>query len=312
LIQIKGFSDFGWTVSAPRFNCGMRKFWIVGLLVVSLLLPLAGCKRVETSDANVRTHQVRGIVRGFAPDRSSVDVQHEDIPGFMPSMTMPFTVKEQKEIANLKIADAISFRMTVTDKDLFLDQVKKIATSDVHVALRSPTPAVTARVAERLKEGEDVPFFALTNQDGARITSETFQGHPFVLTFVFTRCPIPNFCPRMSHNFADLQEAIKTHPELNKARLLSVTLDPAFDTPAILKSYGEYQKADSAIWNFATGEQAQINTLTQSFGVFVQPEGGTISHGLATALIGADGSLIKIWRGNAWQPSEVLDELRKL
>ena len=287
----------------------MRKFWIVGLLLV---LPLSGCKRAETSDASVRTYQVRGIVRGFAPDRSSVDVQHEDIPGFMPSMTMPFTVKEPKDIAGLKIADAISFRMTVTDKDLFLDQVKKIAASDVHIALPTPKPATTARIADRLKEGEIVPFFALTNQDGARITSETFQGHPFVLTFVFTRCPVPNFCPRMSHNFSELQEAIKFQPELNKTRLLSVTLDPAFDTPAILKTYAEYQKADFAIWNFATGEQAQINTLTQSFGVFVQPEGGTISHGLATALIGADGSVLKIWRGNSWQPSEVIDELRKL
>src|SRR4029079_647933 len=121
-----------------------------------------------STDANARVYQVRGIVRGFAPDRSTVDVQHEDIPGFMPSMTMPFTVKEPKDIAGLKIGDAISFRMTVTEKDLFLGEVKKIDASEVRVAAPTPRATAASRPAERLKEGEVVPSFALTNQDGAR------------------------------------------------------------------------------------------------------------------------------------------------
>jgi protein SCO1/2 len=90
-----------------------------------------------------------------------------------------------------------------------------------------------------------------------------------------------------------------------------VTLDPQFDTPEILKGYAQYQKADLHIWTFATGDPAEIDKLTQSFAVLVQPEGGTISHGLATALIGPDGSVVKIWRGNSWTPSEVIDELRR-
>ena len=289
----------------------MRKtIWILALSWAVLALP--ACKRTESTDANARVYQVRGMVRGFAPDRSTVDVQHEDIPGFMPSMTMPFAVKEPKEIAGLKIGDAISFRMAVTEKDLFLDDVKKIEASEVRVAAATPQPTAASRPAERLKEGEVIPFFALTNQDGARLSSESFRGHPCVLTFVFTRCAVPNFCPRMSHNFSEVQEAIKSEPKLGATRLLSITLDPGFDTPAMLKSYGEYLHADFAIWSFATGEQAQIDALTHGFAVLVQPESGTISHGLATALIGADGSIIKIWRGNAWQPSEVIDELRKL
>lgn len=283
---------------------------VLGL--VCSALALTGCNRSEPVDAKARIFQVRGIVRGFAPDRSTVDVLHEDIPGFMPSMTMPFTVKEEKEIAELKLGDAIQFRMIVTEKDLFLDQVRKIAATDVRIKAPSPAASAAPRAAERLKEGEIVPFFGLTNQDSLRITAETFRRHPFVLTFVFTRCPVPNFCPRLSHNFAELQNAIKANPALAGTRLLSVTLDPAFDTPAILKKYAEYQQADPAVWTFATGEQAQIDNLTQSFGVYVQPEAGTISHGLATALIGPDGSVIRIWRGNSWQPVEVIAELRKL
>jgi protein SCO1/2 len=163
-----------------------------------------------------------------------------------------------------------------------------------------------------LREGDIVPFFSLTNQDRVRITADTFRDRPYILTFVFTRCPVPNFCPRISQNFSHLQDAIKADSALAaKARLLTITLDPLFDTPEILKAYAEHQHADLTIWTFATGEPAQIDNLTQSFAIYVQPEAGTISHGLATALIGADGSVIKIWRGNAWQPAEVIDELRR-
>lgn len=283
-------------------------------ILAALTLGFGGCERAKPPAAaeKTETYQVRGIVRAIAPDRSTVGVEHENIPGFMPSMTMPFTVKDQKEIGDLKIGDGISFRMTVTDKDLFLDQVKKIAAAEVHVAQPSPTVKATSS-ASRLEEGEVVPFFGLTNQEGAKVTSDNLRGHPYVLTFIFTRCPVPNFCPRISHNFAELQDAVKSDAALAaKTRLLSITLDPAFDTPEILKAYAEHQKADPTIWSFATGDPAQITALTQSFAVYVQPEGGTISHGLATALVGSDGTLLKIWRGNSWQPSEVLDELRKL
>jgi protein SCO1/2 len=277
-----------------------------------LALVIASCDRSATVDSSARSYQVRGIVRGFAPDRSTINVEHEDIPGFMPSMTMPFTPKKPKEIAGLKIGDGIAFRVTVTDSDLFLDQVKKIDSGEVRLPAAIPAPSLTSRPADRLKEGETVPSFALTNQDGARLNSESFRGHPYVLTFIFTRCPVPNFCPRISQNFSQLQDAIKSDPTLAaKARLLSITLDPQFDTPEILKAYGDHQHADPGLWSFATGDPAQIDLLTQSFAVYVEPEAGTISHGLTTALIAADGKVVKIWRGNGWQPSEVIDELRR-
>lgn len=203
--------------------------------------------------------------------------------------------------------------MTVTDKDLFLNQVKKIPAREVHVAMPTPTVSSLRKNAERLREGEIVPFFSLTNQDAARVTSDTFRGQPLVLTFIFTCCPVSNFCPRLSNNFSELQDTIKSDAALaGKVRLLSITLDPQFDTPEILKSYAEHQKAGSNIWTFATGAVAEIDNLTQSFAVFVQPEGGTISHGLATALIAADGSVVKIWRGNSWQPAEVIADLRRI
>jgi protein SCO1/2 len=288
----------------------VRYLVLMPLLCLALALP--ACHRSDPPDRSVRHYEVRGIVRGFAPDRSTIHVEHEAIPGLMPSMTMPFSVKDQRDIAEVKIGNGISFRMTITDKDLFIDQIKEIPASEVHVAEPAPIRSASPAVSARLREGDIIPPFTLTNQDGARVTLDTFRGQPFVLTFIFTRCPVPKFCPLISHNFSELQEAIKADAgAAGKTRLLSITLDPKFDTPEILKSYAQEQKADPQIWTFATGEPPEIEKLTQSFAVFVQPEAGTISHGLATALIDPEGHVVSIWRGNAWKPSEVIDDLRR-
>jgi protein SCO1/2 len=115
----------------------------------------------------------------------------------------------------------------------------------------------------------------------------------------------------MSKNFAVLQDAIKNGSgPLAETRLLSISFDPEFDTPQILKSFAEHEQADPTIWTFATGEKSEINDLTQSFSVYVQREGGTISHGLATALIDRNAKIVRIWRGNAWTPAEVIESIR--
>jgi protein SCO1 len=281
------------------------------LLAVCAALALLGCWRSTNSDERAEHYDTRGVVRGFSPDRSTIEIQHENIPGFMPSMTMPFVALDPKEIAGLKSGDAILFRMTVTQKDFWIDNVKKIPREDVNVAEPKPAPAVSAESGARLKEGDEMPLFSLTNQKGERISLHTFRGQPFVLTFIFTRCPVPNFCPRMSNNFEELQTAIKTGSgALAKTRLLSITLDPEFDTPQILNAYAASHQADPKVWTFATGHEREVDALTRAFSVYRQTEGGTISHGLATALINRDGKIDKIWRGNGWTPSEVTEAIQ--
>jgi protein SCO1/2 len=251
------------------------------------------------------------VVRGFSPDRSTIEIQHENIPGFMPSMTMPFAVHDAREIADLKTGDPISFRMMVTQKDFWIENVKKVRREDVHLPESKQTPVTSAKSDARLKEGDEMPRFSLTNQSGERISLETFRGEPLVLTFVFTRCPVPNFCPRMSNNFEELQSAIKKGSgALGKTRLLSITLDPGYDTPAVLSDYAAFHRADSRIWTFATGDEREIDALTSAFSVYRQTEGGTISHGLATALINAEGKVERIWRGNGWVPGDVTSAIQ--
>jgi len=285
----------------------MQKILLAGCVALALL----GCGRSTNSDEGADHYDTRGVVRGFSPDRSTIEIQHENIPGFMPSMTMPFVTRDPKQIADLKTGDAISFRMAVTKKDFWIDDVKKIRRGEVDVAEPKQTSSVSTDRDTRLKEGDEMPSFSFTNQNGERISLDTFQGQPFVLTFVFTRCPLPNFCPRMSNNFEELQEAIKDATgTLATTRLLSVTLDPAYDTPKVLSEYATFHHADSKIWTFATGEEKEIDSFTRGFSVYRQNAGGTISHGLATAVINKEGKIDKIWRGNAWTPAEIIKEIQ--
>jgi protein SCO1 len=285
----------------------MQKILLAGCVALALL----SCGRSTNSDERADHYDTRGVVRGFSPDRSTIEIQHENIPDFMPSMTMPFVTRDPKQIADLRTGDAISFRMAVTKKDFWIENVKKIRREDVNVAEPKRTSPVSADRDARLTEGDKMPPFTLTNQNGERISLDTFHGNSLVLTFVFTRCPVPNFCPRMSNNFGELQETIKSSTgTLANARLLSVTLDPAYDTPKILNDYAAFHHADSKIWSFATGDEKEIDSLTRAFSVYRQNEGGTISHGLATALINKEGRIDKIWRGNAWTPAEIIKEIQ--
>ena len=285
----------------------MQKILLIGCIALALL----GCDRSTSSNESADYYDTRGVVRGFSPDRSTIEIQHENIPGFMPSMTMPFVARDPKQIADLKISDAISFRMAVTKKDFWIENVKKIRREEVDVTEPKQTSSVSTERDTRLKEGDEMPAFSLTNQNGERVSLDTFRGQPFVLTFVFTRCPVPNFCPLMSNNFEELQAAIKAGSgPLSTTRLLSVTLDPGYDTPKILNEYAAFHHADSQVWTFATGDGKQIDLLTRAFSVYRQTEGGTISHGLATALINGHGTVERIWRGNAWTAAEVTEAIR--
>ncbi len=279
--------------------------------LVWLALLVAAChKEAEPASVSAQRYEVRGVVRGLPPDRRTIEIEHENIPGFMPRMTMPFAVRDEKEIAEAKVGDAVSFRLNLTARDAWIDQLRKVDPAQVHLPPVAGATTPPADTSSRLREGDPMPPFTLINQDGERVTLESFRGRPFVLTFIFTRCPIPNFCPRMSNNFAELQRAIRDgNGKLAKARLLSVTLDPAFDTPQILKEYGASLQADPTIWTLATGAESEIDSITRAFSVYRQAEGGTISHGLATALIDEDGKVAKIWRGNSWSPEEVEREI---
>lgn len=284
----------------------------VALLIVALFA--AGCgerAREGEGDATTRTFAVRGIVRGIDADGGTVTVEHEDIPGFMPAMTMPFRVKETSRLGQLSAGQAVAFDFVVTDDDSWITGIRPTDAADLQLAGRAA--ALPPSAVARLKEGDRLLDFQLIDQAGQPVTRQDYAGRHLLLTFIFTRCPVPNFCPLMSQNFSTLEDAIAADPALaDRARLLSVSFDPEHDTPEVLSSYAHSFDFNPAIWTFATGTPEETARLTRAFSVLVQPEAGTISHGLATALVDDTGVIRKLWRGNAWEPEEALSELRAL
>ena len=169
----------------------------------------------------------------------------------------------------------------------------------------------TRRELKRLKKGDEIPAFSLTTSEGLPLTSADLRGHVTAITFVFTRCPVPEFCPLMVKRFQEVQRELESSGSQYAVRLLSVTLDPAFDTPPVLRDYAISKRANPARWQFATGDRDEIARLTSAFSIHVEQNGILIDHTLATAVIGRDGRVVEIWRGNGWSTGELLDAIRQ-
>jgi protein SCO1 len=182
--------------------------------------------------------------------------------------------------------------------------VDEVKSSTVEAADPVAAPA-------RVKQGDAVPAFSLTAQDGRAFTAADLRGRLTAITFVFTRCPMPEFCPLIVKRFQQVQRAVEPDHALKDVQLISVTLDPAFDTPAVLDAYAKAVGAKPERWKFVTGDPAQVTRLTTAFSVHVEPNGVLIDHTLATAIVDRDGRVVAIWRGNGWSVPEFVDGLRR-
>lgn len=275
------------------------------LLILLAVAPFSGA-RLHAAPAAERVFDVTGIVRGRLDDGRLV-IEHDEIPGFMAAMTMAFNVADPKEAAALRNEDRVRFRFRVSPGSSVAEGFVVTGRAP------PPAPAPTAARGSRLRPGDAVPDFALVDENGQPLTAARFRDRLTVVTFIFTRCPVPEFCPALALRFGEIQKALRTDLEsalAARVRLLSVTLDPEFDRPEILKVYGESIGADPAVWNFATGDQAVIDGLSRAFAVFAERNGATLDHSLCTALIGPEGRVVELWRGSAWKAAEVLAALR--
>lgn len=277
-----------------------------------------------SASSNITNYTVRGVVKSLKrPEREAV-IRHEEIPGYMPAMTMPFTVRESRELDGVDPGDSVEFRLRVTGTDGWIDQVKVVAKADPAtrkpVVTNTPTATPTATNAAfrvlpnvpDLKPGDLVPDYAFTNQVGHTLRLKSFQGQALAVSFIFTRCPFPLFCPRMSERFAEVQAAFAAQKaEATNWHLLSITFDPEFDTPEVLKVYGQRWKADPRHWTLATGGFDQIEPFAASVGLYFG-RGVSIAdqnHNLRTLVIGPDGRLVQVFRGNEWSAGELVQSL---
>ena len=270
--------------------------------VLALGLSFAGCDAPPGSVARRTepvTYEARGVLREVWPERRKAVIAHEDIPGFMAAMTMEFTAAESREFAGLAPGDVVSFRLTVTEESSWIDQVRKTGTA--------PIPAA-AEPAAAFTPGSLVQDCALVDSSGGAFRLSDFRGRALALTFIFTRCPLPDFCPRLNKNFAAVQRLLAARPD-RSWHLLSISLDPDYDTPARLAEYAPRYAPDPALWSFATGQPDDIEKLGASLGLRVVRTGELPEHNLRTVVIGPDGRVRHVFTGNEWTPEDLAVEL---
>jgi len=255
-----------------------------------------------------RQYVLQGQVLGVHPERQQVTIKHADIVNYMPAMTMSFDVAAPALLGGLAPGDLVTATLEVSANAGKLTAIVETGTA--------PLPEPAALMASPLAVGEEIPDAAFVDQQDRRRSLAEWRGSPTLLTFIYTRCPLPTYCPLMDQNFATIARNAEEDPALRgRVRLVSISFDPDHDTPAVLAAHAAKFKADPAVWTFLTGDRVTVDRTAARFGVGVMrgpSAGDEITHNLRTFLIGADGRVVKIYTGTDWTTARVLADLRAL
>ena len=286
-----------------------------GTILLTLLVILLPACHSKTSQAAAKRYPFAGRVVSIDAQDQSALIANDNIPGFMDAMTMSYKVKPPSVLNQLTTGDSISAEAVVVEPTgkgdnaepgYWLENVKVTAHRDT-------TPALSPHALHMPAPGEEVPDFSFTNQSGRRISFRQYRGQVLLVTFIYTRCPFPDFCPRMSSNFAEIYRQITADPSLAAAHLLTISFDPGHDTPKVLRDYGfsVAHTRDAALfkrWEFAAPRPSDLPRIADFFALTVTPEGGMITHNLSTTVIGPDGKVVKWYHGGDWQVSDLIKD----
>lgn len=284
------------------------------LFLLTLCLAVTGSSCSGRRSANEKRYPLKGKVVSVDKTDRTATIAHEDIVEYMPAMTMPFKIKNEADLEMLKSGDDITGTLVVDDLSSWVEIIS--------IVEGGPPVSQTVDVPGEPKPGTEVPDFGLVNQDGQRIRLSQYRGKALALTFVYTRCPQPDQCTLMSNNFAAIDQELRKQPEVyEKTHLLTISFDPDYDTPKVLRSYGashtgRYSDETFQHWEFATGTKDEVKGIAQFFGLRYYQDTSTgdeqVIHSLRTAVIGPDGKVFKLYRGNEWKPEEIVGDLKTL
>jgi protein SCO1 len=286
------------------------------LVLVLLLCPatfLCSCHRLQPQAT--KRYPFTGRIISINAQAQSAIIDGDLVQGFMEPMVMTYRIKPASVLAQLSPGDSISAEVVVVehdprdenaDSDYWLENLKVTAHA-------SQPPAAGPKAFHVPSAGEPVPDFTFTNQDGKHISLHQFRGKVLMVTFIYTRCPFPDFCPRMSSNFAEIYKQLGSDSSWADTQLLSVSFDPEHDRPKVLRDYGfsvahTHNAALFRHWEFAAPKADDLPRLADFFALTVKPEGGMITHNLSTALIGPDGKIVKWYHGGDWQVSDLIKD----
>ena len=262
-----------------------------------LILPVIALLAAGCADR----HSARGLVLKVDHQAGVVTVSHDAIPGLMDDMVMPFTASEPAELTDVKAGDVISFRLTVRPDGSTVDRIAILSAAPADSGLiLSPAKPTLASL------NQQVPDFTLTDQDRLPVTLSALRGRAVVIAFIYTRCPLPDYCPRVLTNLGALRERFAGRIGTDLT-LLTVTFDPTHDTPDVLKAYAQRHGADLPGWRFLTGTPAEIARVCSLFGVEYWSDEGLITHTLQTAVIDREGRLAATAEGKSFTPRQLGD-----
>ena len=285
--------------------------FFLALIVATLTLasPRLVCAAGAASATN-QVHTTQGLVREIDLDRHKAVIRHEAIPGYMPAMTMEFNVRDTNELSGIAVGDTVTFRLTVSEETHWIDQLSKVASATNSDSVVKPQ--ITPSQISELKPGDFLPDYELIGESGKTVRFSEFRGKVVAFTFIFTRCPLPDYCPRMGSNFAKARELMlaNTYAPTNW-QFLSISFDPDFDKPAVLSSYANFYRKDNADrWLFAAAPISSLVQLAPRLDLMVNREaGGSISHNLRTVVLDTQGRIYRQFDGNQWTPSELAQAL---
>jgi protein SCO1/2 len=272
----------------------------------ALCLLLGGCGSTSAPpQTQARRFQLKGKVISVDRPQQRILVDHEEIKGFMAAMAMPYPVSDPKLLDVAQPGDQITADVVATDTSVHLENIVVVKKAEPD----APKPGGSLR--EKLP-GEMPPNFEFVNQDGKRVQLSQYHGKAVLLTFIYTRCPLADYCPLATHNFAEVEKALaKTPAAYAKTHLLSISFDSDYDTPEVLRSYSKSFMAKPAYkhWEFVTIPKATRAKVAGFFNLFVNEEDGQIVHSMTTAVIAPDGSVRRWYNSNDWKPADVLADL---
>jgi protein SCO1 len=262
------------------------------LLLLATLL-IAGCP-------DARRFEVTGVVLKYEKT-GELTVSHDAIPGYMEAMAMPFALRRAEDAAGVAPGDRITFRLTVSDTESYIDQIRVVSAARRDAGLlRSPTQRMLVEV------GTPIPDFELLDQLGERRSLHAFNGQVVVLTFIYTRCPLPDYCPRMMLNFREISQRL--HERMGRGvTLLTVTFDPRYDSSEVLARYARFHGVSGPGWYLLTGSPGEIQKVTEAFGIEFWPEEGLFTHTLQTAVIDRHGRLFGTLEGKDYSVQQLAD-----
>ena len=293
----------------PRKSFRQRhksEIFFVLLLAVFVVVPVA-CKKASAPQDQAKRYHLVGKVISIDQQQSSAMIDGQEIPGFMAAMAMPYPVHDAKALSSLGPGDEITADVVVTGDGAYLEN---IVVTKKGTGSTSQPPGMS----HQPQPGERVPDFSLVNQDGKRITLNSFPGKVLLVTFIYTRCPFPDFCPLVSKNFSQIYATLRDNPALeSKVHLLSVSFDPEHDTPAVLRHYAATFSQTTGgdpfdRWEFATVPAKELPKVADFFGLYYTSSADQIVHSMSTTVISPSGTVFKWYSDNDWKPADLIED----